>query len=96
MILLHRDYRLGNAGHHHAHVAINPVGVIDVDITESAQHHSAEFSELVFQKAQGYTRLIGRHSKRPWQVTLSDHDAAEVHRLIDQAEEEFEVLMCDL
>lgn len=96
MILLHRDYQLNDSGHYHAHVAINPVGFIDIDIEENEQHHSAKFSELIFKKVDGCTQLIGRHAGRPWQVALHDHDAAEVHRLIDQAADEFEVLMCDL
>ncbi|MCG9577041.1 hypothetical protein [Vibrio tubiashii] len=96
MISVHREYELIDVNHSHAHVEINPIGLIDVEIMENKQHHQAEFSELSFQKVGGHTRLCGKQNKKPWQLELDNKDAEEINRLIDQASEEFETLMRDL
>lgn len=96
MITKHRDYQLQDSNHFHAHVEINPVGVLDVEILENKQHHQAEFNELSFMKIGGHTRLCGQHDKKPWQLALANKDAEEINRLIDQASEELEILMRDL
>tara|TARA_Y100001956_G_C4128832_1_gene192177 strand:+ start:5744 stop:6034 length:291 start_codon:yes stop_codon:yes gene_type:complete len=96
MITKHRDYQLQDNNHFHAHVEINPIGVLDVEIVENKQHHQAEFSELSFMKVDGHTRLCGRQDATPWQLELNNKDAEEINRLIDQASEELEILMRDL
>ncbi|WP_159650998.1 hypothetical protein [Vibrio atypicus] len=96
MITVHRNYQLQDANHFHAHVEINPIGQLDVDIIENKQHHQAEFEELKFEKTSKHTRLCATHGKQRWQVALDDKDAKELDRLIREANEEFETLMRDL
>lgn len=96
MISKHRNYQLKDVNHSRAHIEINPIGLIDVELVENKQHLRAEFSEVSFQKVGGHTRLCGRQNKKPWQVELNNKDADEVNRLIDEASEEYEILMRDL
>ncbi|KLN64866.1 MULTISPECIES: hypothetical protein [Vibrio] len=96
MIAVHRDYELVGMNHSHAHIEINPTGLIDVEIMENKLHLQAEFSELSFKKVGGHTRLCGKQNKKPWQVELENKDAEEINRLIDAASEEYETLMRDL
>lgn len=96
MISVHRDYQLQDNDHLHAHVEINPIGVLDVQIVENKQHHHAEFNDVSFKKIDGHTRLCAKHSSKPWQLELANRDAEEINRLIDAASEEFETLMRDL
>ncbi|MEF1172551.1 hypothetical protein [Vibrio sinaloensis] len=94
MISVHRDYQLHDQNH--AHVEINPVGLLDVDIKENKVHHQAEFSELSFRKVGQHTRLSAQGEQKPWQLELTNKDAEEINRLIDSANEELETLMRDL
>ena len=49
MISVHRVYEIKDISHNHAHIEINPVGVIDIEIVEKKEHHRAEFKDLSFK-----------------------------------------------
>lgn len=96
MISVHRDYQLQDKDHLHAHIEINPIGLLDVEIIENKQRHQAEFNDVSFKKIDGHTRLCAKQATKPWQLALTNRDAEEINRLIDAASEEFETLMRDL
>ncbi|MGD8110425.1 hypothetical protein ACQEXU_09050 [Vibrio sp. TRT 21S02] len=96
MIAVHRNYLLQNAKHWHAHVAVNPVGIIDIEIKENHVHHSSSFDDLQFESIANKTRLRGQGNSTQWEVMLSDHDALELSHLIHEANEELETLLRDL
>ena len=58
MISVHRVYEIKDISHNHAHIEINPVGVIDIEIVEKKEHHWAEFKDLSFQIHRGSHSLI--------------------------------------
>ncbi|MGF1681813.1 hypothetical protein [Photobacterium minamisatsumaniensis] len=98
MIKTHRNFLLQGNNQHHAHIHINPIGELDIDIIESEQHHSAEFDDLTFKCSGAMTTLVGVDPKvnKQWHLSLDNRDAEELNVLITQATEEFEVLMKDL
>ncbi|SHF07351.1 hypothetical protein [Vibrio gazogenes] len=98
MITIHRDYLLVHRGNKdHAHVKVNPVGHIDIELNScQACYHSA-FDDVHFEKTGQKTKLTGNdHSSSPWQVMLSDNDAKELNHLIEEANDVYETLMRDL
>jgi hypothetical protein len=98
MITVHRDYILVyGKGRNHAHIQVNPVGHLDVKIKGRKECLHCEFDDISFQETDSNTKVIGHEEgRRPWQLTLSNRDAAELTHLIQEANEEFEVLMRDL
>ncbi len=80
MIAVHRNYLLENAKHWHAHVAVNPVGIIDIEIKENRAHHRSNFDDLKFQTIANTTRLTGRNKSARWEVVLSAKDARELNK----------------
>ncbi len=100
MFVKNRSYTLEGKLHHHAHFAVNPSGVLSVDIEEDHEKLEADFEDLCF-KLHGKTTDLDcvEHSKPThccWHLELSCHDARELIRLIDEAKEEYEILMRDL
>ncbi len=49
MIAVHRDYCLSNSSELHAHVKVNPVGKLEVEIVELQERHITEFDDLSFE-----------------------------------------------
>ncbi|NMS01521.1 hypothetical protein HKB36_00540, partial [Vibrio parahaemolyticus] len=49
MIAVHRDYCLSNSSELHAHVKVNPVGKLEVEIVELQERHTTEFDDLSFE-----------------------------------------------
>lgn len=96
MISVHRVYELKDISHNHAHIEINPVGVIDIEIVEKKEHHWAEFKDLSFKSVDDHTRLCGTQDRVAWTLDLDSKDAEEVTRLIEEARDEYEILMRDL
>ncbi|MDF2152702.1 hypothetical protein [Vibrio sp. CAU 1672] len=96
MIAVHREYCLSNRPGLHAHVEVNPVGKLEVEIVELHEHHTTEFDDLSFESRGGETRVCGKEATKPWQVKLAATDALELSHLIDEANEELETLMRDL
>ncbi|WP_070963815.1 hypothetical protein [Vibrio sonorensis] len=96
MIAVYRDYLLQDSTHSQVHVKVNPVGMIDVEIEKSRQHHLSDFDQLCFVKRGSQTRLTGQDNTDTWQLVLSNRDADELGRLIEEACEEYEILMRDL
>ncbi|CAH0525476.1 hypothetical protein [Vibrio hippocampi] len=98
MIKFHCNVLLHGSQSYHAEVHINPIGEVDIDILESKQHLSSEFDQLKFQRKRSGTQLQGveQVNQKPWHIELAHQDAKQVSRLIKNANEEYEQLMCDL
>ncbi|PFG57920.1 hypothetical protein ATG66_0420 [Vibrio sp. ES.051] len=96
MIAVHRDYRLSNSSGLHAHVEVNPVGKLEVEIVELQERHTTEFDNLSFESCGCETRICGQDETTPWQVNLAVTDALELSHLVEEANEEYEILMNDL
>lgn len=98
MIKTHRNFLLHGSNHRHAHVLVNPIGELDVDIIESNEHHNTELAELSFKRSKHSTLVkgfeIGDH--QAWQITLSNRDADELNTIIERANDDYEELMRDL
>ncbi|NOH47971.1 hypothetical protein F0262_07860 [Vibrio rotiferianus] len=96
MITVHREYCLSNSPDLHAHVEVNPVGKLEVEIVELHEHHTTEFDDLSFESSGAKTRICGKEDTVPWQFNLAKTDALELSHLVDEANEEYETLMSDL
>ncbi|CAH0525478.1 hypothetical protein [Vibrio hippocampi] len=98
MIKSHCNVLLHGPRSHHAEVHINPIGELDIDIMESKQHFSSEFEQLKFQRKNNGTQLQGveQVNQKAWHIELEHQDAEQLSRLIKNANEEYEQLMCDL
>ncbi|EGQ8505831.1 TPA: hypothetical protein N2889_005204 [Vibrio parahaemolyticus] len=96
MIAVHRDYCLSSSSELHAHVKVNPVGRLEVEIIELEERHTTEFDDLSFESRGCETRVCGKEDATPWQFNLAVTDALELSHLVEEANEEYEILMNDL
>ncbi|UFN72268.1 hypothetical protein LN249_17695 [Vibrio alginolyticus] len=96
MIAVHRDYCLSNSSDLHAHVKVNPVGKLEVEIVKLQERHTTEFDDLSFESRGCETRICGKEDTTPWQFNLAVTDALELSHLVEEANEEYEILMNDL
>ncbi|WP_194437919.1 hypothetical protein [Vibrio fluminensis] len=96
MIATHRKYCLSNRPNLHAHFEVNPIGKLDVEIIELQEHHTTEFDDLTFKSKGNCIEVSGKEHSVPWQCNLAVSDALELSTLIEEANEEYEVLMRDL
>ncbi|KLV10158.1 hypothetical protein C9I92_21690 [Photobacterium ganghwense] len=100
MFAKHRAYVLAKKKRPKAQVTINPTGNIHIDVKDEKKALDGDFEDLSFQKNGKVTILVcQKHSKQKqhcWRIELSDEDAKELTRLINEAEDEFEILMRDL
>ena len=95
-----RQYTLPGKKVLHADVTVIPTGELKVDIKEMHSHLKAEFEELHFCCGRSKTDLVcenqvGKHAVR-WHIYLAKQDAEELEELIENAEEDYEILMRDL
>lgn len=100
MLAEHRQFILPGQRERHANVTVIPTGELEVNIQEDANQLQAEFEELYFYSADNGTELVckeqlGSDAVR-WHLHLANEDARELAKLIEMAEEEFEILMRDL
>ncbi|WP_026958226.1 hypothetical protein [Aliagarivorans taiwanensis] len=96
MLVTYKHYTLPQ-DHVHAHVAFTPLGELDVLLEEQQQVLHAEFELLTFTsdaKLQCFDSTQHQHVE--WQVQLNPNDAKELMFAIQDAQEEFEILMRDL
>lgn len=100
MMERHRNYLLKNTKKLHAHVHVIPTGLVEIEILEKHQCHAAEFEHLHFERNGKITQLVGKNTSNgkpvQWQIPLANDDAKELEYLIEEATEEFEILMRDL
>ncbi len=96
MIVVHRDYCLSRRPDLHAHIEVNPVGKLKVEIIELQKCHSTEFDDLSFESRGNETRICGSENADKWQFKLAASDALELSHLVEEASEEYEILMSDL
>ncbi|PSU48919.1 hypothetical protein C9J12_10495 [Photobacterium frigidiphilum] len=86
--------------HRHAHLTVNPLGVLYIDIVEEHRKLKANFEDLLFESNGKTTGLVcikhGKSKHKRWHVDLSSNDAKELTTLINSAREEYETLMRDL
>ncbi|MCK6265455.1 hypothetical protein KP803_19530 [Vibrio sp. ZSDE26] len=96
MISVHRSYQLQDTNHPIAHIEVNPVGILDIEIKEKDIRHKTELSDVVFKPSGVFTKLCGRENQKQWELELAVNDASELNKLIGDAHEEYEMLMRDL
>ncbi len=96
MITVHRDYCLSRRPDLHAHIEVNPVGKLKVELVELQKCHSTEFDDLSFESWGSETRICGKENAHKWQFKLAESDAKELSHLVEEASEEYEILMSDL
>ncbi|MGP8305937.1 hypothetical protein [Vibrio sp. YIC-376] len=96
MIAVHRDYCLSRHPDLHAHIEVNPVGKLNVEIVELHECHSTAFDDLSFECRGRETSICGKDSADNWQLKLAASDAIELSHLVEEASEEYEILMNDL
>ncbi|UTV29941.1 hypothetical protein [Photobacterium atrarenae] len=100
MLAEHRQFILPGQKELHANIKVIPTGELEVNIQEEAHQFQAEFEELYFYTAGNSTELVCREQLGSdavrWQLYLANEDARELAKLIELAEEEFEILMRDL
>ena len=96
MLAVHRDYCLSSSPNLHAHVEVNPVGKLEIDIVELHEHHTTEFDDLSFESCGAQTRICGKEDTVSWHFNLTKTDALELSHLVEEANEEYETLMSDL
>jgi len=100
MFAKHRSYVLVEKRHHHAHLTVNPIGILFIEIAEEHKKLEAEFEDLLFESNGKTTGLVcikhGKQKHKCWHVVLSCDDAKELTKLINEAREEYEILMRDL
>ncbi|PSU46925.1 hypothetical protein C9J12_17105 [Photobacterium frigidiphilum] len=100
MLAESREFILLDSRARHANIRVIPTGVLEVSIEEGNDKMQAEFAQLLFSSSGKKTGLVCRNSVSSndvnWHLELSNADARELSLLIEQAEEEFEILMRDL
>ncbi|MGL6261408.1 hypothetical protein [Vibrio sp. WXL103] len=99
MITKHRDYLIPNTKSFHAHVEINPVGEVDIDIIESRKHYHSSLEKLKFEPKGEKVKVVGcdeSGGRKVWQLTLASTDALDLNHVIEEANDEYEILMRDL
>ncbi|QUJ70262.1 hypothetical protein KDD30_19260 (plasmid) [Photobacterium sp. GJ3] len=100
MLAEHRQYLLPDGNGSHLDVTVIPTGFLEVEIMEEHDKYQAEFDELLFLANGKKTELVCRdHAGGEcvrWQVKMASEDARELAKLIELAEDEFELLMRDL
>ncbi|OIQ25573.1 hypothetical protein [uncultured Vibrio sp.] len=102
MITVHRNYQLrGNTLRQEsnspvAHVVVNPVGTLDVEIRDKNIRHQTDLSDITFKPLGAVTKICGKDKQKPWELELDVQDASELNKLIGNAHEEYEILMRDL
>ncbi|CAG23773.1 hypothetical protein [Photobacterium profundum] len=100
MYAKHRSYTLARPAHRHVRLSVNPSGFLSVEIEEDNNKLDSEFENLCFEKHGKITELVCFEHCKPqksrWHIYLSDNDAKELNRLINDAKEEYEILMRDL
>lgn len=100
MYAKYRSYTLAGKSHLHAHLAVSPSGFLHVEIVENHRNLDAEFEDLCFEN-HGDTCGVDcvehcQPKHKCWHIDLSRNDAKELTLLIDDAKEEYEILMRDL
>lgn len=100
MLAEYREFILLDSRARHANIRVIPTGVLEVSIQDENDKMQAEFAQLLFSSTGEKTELVCRNSVScddvNWYLELSNADARELLQLIEQAEEEFEILMRDL
>ncbi|HAS63793.1 MAG TPA: hypothetical protein DCS35_15280 [Vibrio sp.] len=96
MLAIQRKYCLSNRPNLHVQFEVNPIGKLEVEIIELHQHHSTDFEDLSFRSQGNVIEVCGREKHVPWRCNLAVSDALELSSLVEEANEEYEVLMRDL
>lgn len=100
MFVKKRSYKLAGKMHYRANFAVNPTGSLSVEIEEQHKKLEGEFEDLCFIQHGKTTALDCVEHCEPthccWHLDLSPNDASELTQLIDEAKDEYEILMRDL
>lgn len=94
------DYVLTGESPVHAHIVVNPTGWLEVEIAERGQCFVAELDKVFFRRGEQSMQLVcecaAAATVRQVSLSLESQDAFELYRMIDDARQELECLMCDL
>ncbi|MBE3659659.1 hypothetical protein BOO91_01685 [Vibrio navarrensis] len=96
MLTVQRHYTVSGKPSLHTCVEVNPTGTVEIEVLELYQHHSSSFDNLSFKVNPQGVSVVCCHQASPWQLLLNSQDAQELRSLIQEAEEEYEILMRDL
>ncbi|MGF1756532.1 hypothetical protein L4D76_01020 [Photobacterium sagamiensis] len=96
----HRSYILVGKVPRSAHLTVNHIGILYIEIVEGHKKLEAEFKDLLFEHDGKTTGLFcikhGKPKHKRWHVDLACNDAKELKMLINDARDEYEILMRDL
>lgn len=100
MLAEHRYFTLPGDTGLHVDITVIPTGELEVNILEKDNQLKGEFEELHFYSNGKRTELVCKDQLSPdcvkWHLDLSNDDARDLAKLIEMAEEEYEILMRDL
>lgn len=94
------SYTLSGAEPLHAHIVVNPTGLLEVDIIERDQHFTSDFEHVYFRGDEQGMQVVCEHCENTPEeevsLSLQRQDAFELYQMIDDAKQELECLLCDL
>ncbi|PSW20102.1 hypothetical protein C9I98_08560 [Photobacterium sanctipauli] len=100
MLAENRLFTLPDESGLHADITVVPTGELKVTILEKNSSMQGDFNQLYFYSDGKRTELVCKDQLVPeniqWHVHLANDDARELAKLIEMAEEEYEILMRDL
>ncbi|MGF1703837.1 hypothetical protein L4D09_26455 [Photobacterium makurazakiensis] len=100
MLAENRLFALSDESGLHADVTVIPTGELKVTILENNSSMEGDFDQLYFYSDGKKTELVCKDLLEPesiqWHVHLANDDARELAKLIELAEEEYEILMRSL
>ncbi|WP_318480173.1 hypothetical protein [Photobacterium leiognathi] len=97
MYIEHKHFKLPNNSSE-VDVYISPTGSIQFMIEGKEKVLEGDFHKLAFKKIESGVDLVykSRSVKSSWDIILSKKDAELISRMIDEADENFEIIMRDL
>ncbi|WP_305817147.1 hypothetical protein [Photobacterium leiognathi] len=97
MYIEHKHFKLPNNSSE-VDVYISPTGSIQFMIEGKEKVLEGDFHKLAFKKIKSGVDLVykTRSVKSSWDIILSNKDAELLSRMIDEADENFEIIMRDL
>ena len=99
MYAKHRRYILVGKKHHTANFTINPIGFLHLDVVGTPKKVKVDFNDLLFVNYGRITKItsISKNNKNNyWNIELDSNDATELQQSIDEAIDEYEIMMKDL
>lgn len=99
MYAKHRRYILVGEIHRTANFTINPIGFLHLDVVGTPTKVKVDFNDLLFEKYEEITKITGiseNNKNDYWNIELDNNDAKELQQSINEAIDEYEIMMKDL